>query len=145
MVFGSLFIILAVGILAFAFITSGFYRVSTQKQIKEEQISDNELQDHYQQKLQWLRELEFEFKAEKIDAKDYERQKITLQAEAVETLKRIETLSNQPAENDSKKVEGLITDRRMERDERSAGFCVKCGRPIQSSDQFCPNCGMKRD
>lgn len=142
MVFGSLFIILAVGILAFAFITSVFYRVVSPKPIQEA-LPDDDLKALYQQKLQWLRDLEVEFAAGKIGVKDYERQRSSLQAEAIETLKQIETLPQQIVGNADKMVEAMIVDRRMERAERSAGFCVKCGKPLQRSDQFCPNCGMK--
>ena len=38
-------------------------------------------------------------------------------------------------------VEMLIASRRKQRQEKSAGFCPKCGRPVQKSDKFCSNCG----
>ena len=41
-------------------------------------------------------------------------------------------------------IEDLITKRRMQRAERSVGFCAHCGNPIQRSDKFCPKCGMKQ-
>lgn len=40
-------------------------------------------------------------------------------------------------------IEKMVIDRRRERNERSAGFCSKCGKPIQQSDQYCPGCGEK--
>jgi hypothetical protein len=40
-------------------------------------------------------------------------------------------------------VEKMIIERKKERSERSAGFCPKCGQPIQQSDQYCPGCGAK--
>ncbi len=40
-------------------------------------------------------------------------------------------------------IEKMVIDRRRERTERSAGFCSKCGKPIQQSDQYCPGCGEK--
>jgi hypothetical protein len=40
-------------------------------------------------------------------------------------------------------IEKMIDERRMERAERSAGFCSRCGSPIQQSDIFCPGCGEK--
>jgi predicted amidophosphoribosyltransferase len=24
---------------------------------------------------------------------------------------------------------------------KAAGFCPKCGRPVQAADRFCPKCG----
>lgn len=38
-------------------------------------------------------------------------------------------------------IEKMISDHRMKRAERSAGFCPKCGRAVQQSDLFCPGCG----
>jgi hypothetical protein len=39
-------------------------------------------------------------------------------------------------------VEELIARRRNQRQERSAGFCPKCGKPVQKSDRFCSRCGQ---
>lgn len=38
-------------------------------------------------------------------------------------------------------LEQLIADRKRQRKETSAGFCPKCGKPVQKSDQFCARCG----
>jgi hypothetical protein len=38
-------------------------------------------------------------------------------------------------------LEELIAARRREREEKSAGFCPKCGRPASKSDRFCSKCG----
>ncbi len=38
-------------------------------------------------------------------------------------------------------VEALIASRRRNRQGKAAGFCHKCGRPLQKSDRFCPKCG----
>ncbi len=38
-------------------------------------------------------------------------------------------------------LEQLIASRRKQRQEKSGGFCPKCGRPVQKSDKFCSNCG----
>jgi hypothetical protein len=40
-------------------------------------------------------------------------------------------------------LEALLANRRRERREKAAGFCHKCGGPIQKSDRFCPKCGAK--
>jgi NADH pyrophosphatase NudC (nudix superfamily) len=40
-------------------------------------------------------------------------------------------------------LERLIASRRREHPEKTAGFCPKCGKPIQKSDHFCPKCGAK--
>ncbi len=38
-------------------------------------------------------------------------------------------------------VEVQLANRRRTRQDKSAGFCPQCGRPIQKSDRFCPKCG----
>lgn len=38
-------------------------------------------------------------------------------------------------------IELLIASRRSQRQEKSGGFCPKCGRPVQKSDKFCSTCG----
>lgn len=50
-----------------------------------------------------------------------------------------ETRSIDPDDN----LEYLIANRRRERKEKAAGFCPKCGGPVQKSDQFCPKCGYQ--
>ena len=38
-------------------------------------------------------------------------------------------------------LEALIAYRRRSRQGKAAGFCYKCGSPLQQSDRFCPKCG----
>ena len=38
-------------------------------------------------------------------------------------------------------LEALIAARRKARQEKTAGFCPKCGKPVMFSDRFCSNCG----
>jgi hypothetical protein len=38
-------------------------------------------------------------------------------------------------------LEVMIANRRRNRNDKSAGFCPKCGGPVQKSDLFCPKCG----
>jgi hypothetical protein len=41
------------------------------------------------------------------------------------------------------KLEIMLANRRRQRQGQSAGFCHKCGGPIQKVDLFCPKCGVK--
>jgi hypothetical protein len=41
----------------------------------------------------------------------------------------------------SDSIEELIATRRRDRQEKSAGFCPKCGKPALKSDRFCSRCG----
>jgi hypothetical protein len=38
-------------------------------------------------------------------------------------------------------IESLLATRRRGRNDKYAGFCPQCGRPVQKSDRFCPKCG----
>jgi hypothetical protein len=38
-------------------------------------------------------------------------------------------------------IEDLISARRRNRSEKTAGFCPRCGHPAQKSDRFCSKCG----
>jgi hypothetical protein len=38
-------------------------------------------------------------------------------------------------------IEDLIASRKRARSESAAGFCPKCGKPVQKSDRFCSKCG----
>lgn len=44
---------------------------------------------------------------------------------------------------DQDDLEALIASRRRARKEKAAGFCPRCGRPIQKSDRFCSSCGAR--
>jgi hypothetical protein len=46
-------------------------------------------------------------------------------------------------EDPEDELEILIASRRRTREGRSAGFCSKCGVPLQKSDIFCPKCGER--
>lgn len=40
-------------------------------------------------------------------------------------------------------LEELLARRRRERQGKAAGFCPRCGKPIQKTDRFCPKCGAR--
>jgi len=40
-------------------------------------------------------------------------------------------------------LEMMLSNRKRARQEKAAGFCPKCGGPLQKSDRFCPKCGAK--
>ena len=143
MVFGSILLIIAVGVLVIALITRPFSGMISSADRDDTQPMSDEITNRYKQKLQWLRDLEIELQAGKVDLEDYSRQKAALQTEAIVLLNELEQSPTQPDSVGTELLEHMITDRRMERSERSAGFCVKCGGPVQRSDQFCPICGMK--
>jgi hypothetical protein len=40
-------------------------------------------------------------------------------------------------------LEIMIAKRKRDRQEKSTGFCTKCGDPVQKSDRYCPKCGAR--
>lgn len=115
-----------------------------------------------------LRDLDFDAGLGKIPAEDYPAQRALLVQKGAEIWRRLDELPPSVApphaedrlsriENAASsrrpdapsraalvpddEVESLIAERRRLRKERSAGFCPRCGRPVQVSDRFCPACG----
>ena len=116
-----------------------------------------------------LRELEFDQTLGKIPAEDYPVQRAYLMQQAAHVLRQLDALngdtpadsaeerlenavavrpvstvpSSQPKPNAAEvdELEAQIAARRRSRQEKSAGFCPKCGKPVQKSDQFCSRCG----
>ncbi len=143
MVITFVFILLAVGILTFAVITQPFYEVSRNETKTKEGLTDPTSVIAYEKHQDWLRDLDIEFSAGKISAQDYQAQKKLLSAEIIRLEQQVQPAEVLPAGSGDVEIESLISSRRMERVERSAGFCVKCGSPLQRSDLFCPGCGLK--
>jgi hypothetical protein len=50
-------------------------------------------------------------------------------------------VAEKPAVRAKDSVEDLIASRRRQRQEKAAGFCPRCGRPVSKSDKFCAKCG----
>lgn len=62
--------------------------------------------------------------------------------EAAVAARRADSASpRKPLANAEDDLEDLIAARRRSRQEKSAGFCPQCGKPLQKSDQFCSRCG----
>jgi rubrerythrin len=180
---GSLFLILALALLAGVFISRPFFdRKFSQAWIpaprpgrteKQHAQPDHEhlyssLMAEYERLLAALQELEFDFNMGKIPPEDYPEQRMQLLKSGASVLKHLDelveniepetpearmeaaavaiSLSGEQTSAGVREVddlEALITARRRKRNEKSAGFCPKCGRPVQTSDVFCPRCGCK--
>jgi len=111
-----------------------------------------------------LQELDFDNALGKIPAEDYPVQRLVLMTSGADVLRQLDQLEPgkgadssaedrleaavaarradlRPASNGTDDVEMAIAARRRDRQEKSAGFCPKCGKPVQSSDVFCAHCG----
>jgi hypothetical protein len=107
-----------------------------------------------------LMELDFDAEIGKIPADEYSAQRASLIQKGSEILRQLDEIqggqasvlegvvkqavaeqnSNLPSDED---IEDLIGKRRAMRQQKTAGFCPNCGKPILQSDQFCPSCGQK--
>ena len=121
-----------------------------------------------EQVLDALQELDFDQVLGKIPAEDFPIQRNRLLAQGAAVLRKLDELIPPETELSAEdRLEVAIAERRSEtrtaasaanisagdaiedqialrrrtREEKSAGFCPKCGRPLQKSDQFCPKCG----
>jgi hypothetical protein len=73
------------------------------------------------------------------------------QAEAGSAVRQVEpvaeTLLAEGAPNGHSQrgdeIEELIASRKRVRQETAAGFCPRCGKPVQKSDKFCAKCGTE--
>jgi rubrerythrin len=77
-----------------------------------------------------IKDLEFDYSTSKIDEADYKKMKSSLEAEAIDILKEVESYkSGEPTTKTAKKVEL---------------FCHQCGIALDNSHKYCPSCGAKQ-
>lgn len=142
--------------------------VADQKTAQAKEHERSALLAEYDRVLSALQELEFDYNLGKIPEEDYPLQRAALLQTGVDTLRRLDEIQPQAgketaedrieaaisarradgrrqrvatADGPDDEIEQLIAARRRERQEKSAGFCPKCGKPIQESDRFCSRCG----
>jgi len=113
-----------------------------------------------------LQDLDFDQALGKIPAEDYPVQRAALVSTGAEVLRQLDQLEPEKAmeysvedrleaavaarraelrrspSNGDDDLEMAIAARRRDRQDKSAGFCPKCGNPVLSSDVFCARCGM---
>ncbi len=119
-----------------------------------------------EQVLDALQELDFDDALGKIPSEDFQGQRNQLLMQGAEVMRQLDTLETrkvvQSAEDRLEAaiaarradvhasaagngardaLEDQIAARRRAREEKSIGFCPKCGHPLQKSDKFCPKCG----
>jgi cob(I)alamin adenosyltransferase len=143
MVLTSLFIVISVGIVAFAVIIRPFHEGIVEETDSDRIISEEDLPAILERVNAHLNDLEADFSAGKLDKQDYLQQKSVLDKEIARVEDRLISLQKESVQNGEKEIESMITNRRQARVERSAGFCVNCGAPLTTSDQFCSKCGLK--
>jgi hypothetical protein len=107
-----------------------------------------------------LLDLDFDKEIGKIPAEEYSIRRAILIQKGSDILRKLDEV--QAEESSSRKklldkkadekhtsllsdedLEDLIAKRRQTRQQKTAGFCPNCGKPIFKLDQFCPSCGLK--
>lgn len=162
---GAIFFTLAVVTLVGMYVGQPFIQRRGRRATKEDHEYST-LMAEYDHVVNTLQELDFDNSLGKVPAEDYPRQRGELLTKGAELLRKIDEKEPQKTGRDAESrleaavasrradassersavlndddLESMIAARRKTRKEKSAGFCPKCGKPIQVSDRFCPSCG----
>jgi rubrerythrin len=154
---GAIFLLLGVFVIVGLFIAQPFnshWRVKIQR---SQEVST--LLTEREHILSALMELNSDYEIGKIPAEEYSSQRASLIQKGSEILRQLDEIQatkpaslKTPADADISRqqaslisdedLEDLIAQRRTKRQQKTAGFCPNCGKPILQSDQFCPSCGQ---
>jgi NADH pyrophosphatase NudC (nudix superfamily) len=157
---GAIFLLLGVVVIVVVFVAQPFTQRWRARVQSGQAISV--LLANRENALSALQELDFDFKLDKILPEEYSIQRASLLqmgAEALRQLDEIQATQTSPIEEPVKPaaivkpskpladedLEELVAKRRTARQQKAAGFCPKCGKPILQSDRFCSSCGQVVD
>jgi NADH pyrophosphatase NudC (nudix superfamily) len=160
-IFFSLAVLILVGIYLYA-----PFMERRARRVTEEEHELSALMAERDRVINSLQELDFDFKLGKIPEEDYPMQRSLLLQKGADILRKIDTLAPQATSAQDTEVrleraiaarradaslarvevsdddlETMISSRRRNRTNKSAGFCPKCGKPVMVTDRFCPSCG----
>ncbi len=167
---GSILLILGLAILAAIFIFRPFFEISNDKKLITSAVPVSEIDQQKSilmaerdRVLRSLQELDFDQALGKIPEEDYPVQRQRLLQKGAQILKSLDELSGSTGGQDQEAVieaavaarradgsarpeknsdvEALITARKRQQKNESAGFCPKCGNVVKQNDQFCARCG----
>jgi rubrerythrin len=164
---GSLLLVIALIILVVFIISRPFYsrdaadRMDTVGSGSPSENALSEMMGEKERLLNALRDIDADHDLEKVPDDAYTRQRALLLQAAARNLRAIDEMEQNSGENpeddqqrvqiddlparvgEQDEIEDMIADRRRKRNEKSAGFCPRCGKPLQKSDHFCPACGAR--
>lgn len=168
--FGSLFLILALALATALFIGRPFFEqgpakagaLAAQQAVRPEDQQRSALLAERDRLVSAVKELEFDQALGKIPAEDYPVQRAALLQAGAEVLRQLEALPAAPTAAHGAaaarpegllrnglppepldELEELILSHRKARQEKAAGFCPGCGKPVRTSDRFCASCGAE--
>jgi hypothetical protein len=166
--FGSILLILSLAVIVGLYVSQPFLTrrpaatQQIQRQARAEDHQRSALLAERDRLLSALQDLDFDNALGKIPAEDYPDQRAVLLQSGADVLRQLEALGYSEdirpqkgssganargrsewtavAEPDDE-LEAMIAAYRKERQEKSAGFCPNCGKPMRKSDHFCARCG----
>ncbi len=100
-----------------------------------------------------IRDLDFDYKTNKLTDEDYTAQRHALFAQGVDVLKRLDDLPTVNASPDNDMIEAAVAAIRSGGQpvelgaaggaKARASFCPQCGEAVQPGDRFCSVCGAR--
>jgi hypothetical protein len=169
---GSIFLLLAVLLLASLFVARPFFEGRRMTAVSADEQALSALMADRDRLILTLQELEFDHVLHKIPAEDYPTMRADLMQKAADVLRQLDAFQAKSAPTDAESrleaviaarradaapsarksasidpttddsIEAMIAARKASRKEKSGGFCAKCGKAILVTDHFCPNCGQ---
>lgn len=158
---GSILVLISLTILVGLFISRPFFEKDAET-VSEEEHEYSSLLAERDRILSALQELDFDNILGKVPEEEYPAQRASLMSKGTQVLRRLDEIEeNSAAGQDSSEerieaairarkqvpahaddeLEALIASRKRGRDEKTAGFCPKCGNPLKQVDKFCSKCG----
>jgi hypothetical protein len=154
---GAIFLLLVLLVIVVLFVAQPFTQHWRVKAQSSQEIST--LLAERERALNALIELDFDNGIGKVPAEEYSAQRASLIQKGSDILRKLDELQAakpapvdkpvEPAVPDKHAkslteddLEDLVAKRRAARQQKTAGFCPNCGKPILQSDLFCPSCGQ---
>lgn len=150
MTIGAVLLILAVAIGVAVLVASPFLQPQRKAQFSTDQ-SQSAMLAEKERLIHSIQELEFDHQSGKIPDNLFESQRKLLMVETGAVLEKLRNLAaTQSAARTSEagsagseydQLEELISKRKVLLQQKSKGFCQKCGKAVLETDRYCPKCG----
>lgn len=142
---GSLLVILALGLVAAAFIAQPLIGSRGLGVTKEERRL-SELQAERDRVLTTLQDLDMDHAMGKVLQEDFQAQRGALVSHGAEVLRAIDELRGTfgeviPETDLEVEIETAVARLRRGEDQASGRYCSSCGREVIAADRFCIHCG----
>jgi hypothetical protein len=153
---GSIFLLSAILIIVVFIILRPFYSPQKENIIQSGTVTQHTYSSLLAEKerlLNAIQEMEFDHDAGKIPDDIFPEQRLTLMRETAVVLEEISRInpallqqtngstSASATQMPYDDLEEIIAKRRLTMNQKSTGFCPKCGHAVMASDRFCPKCG----